>query len=427
MPGQSLGVNQQLISTGGLYRLVMQGDGNLVYYRSNNTARWHASTQGTGAVVATMQTDGNFVVYDANWRAIWHTQTSGHPGAYLTTQPDGNLVIYWNGQAIWHLGQDPETNANGHAAMKPGQGIWANQQLVSASGHYRLVMQGDGNLVYYRSNGTVRWDARTNATGAAVAVMQTDGNFVVYNHNWQPIWHTQTSGHPGAYLAAQDDGNLVIYWNGQAIWHLGEDPENSKPGPRAVGDIVGRDLASGVGGPLGHAGWWDGQNVFQVMNEPQVVQYVTLNGFKAPVAPWQYWGAGYPNIPQYWVRNCVRTDYCNDSDYNAMFDVRSAMVFRARQIHAIGATYTLSNYHVASAPRSRISNAIVGNYRCDTFVFDIYRHGGNMVDAGGWLINIAALPYNNPIKRWANFRDYEMRTSLVAPNTFFQVVKNFGG
>lgn len=426
MPGQSLSVNQQLVSVGGLYRLIMQGDGNLAYYRANNTSRWDAGTNGTGAVVAVMQGDGNFVIYDSNGRAVWATNTSGRPGAYLTTQTDGNLVVYWNGQAIWHLGQDPEITAAGQQKIMPGYGIWANQQIVSANQYYRLVMQSDGNLVYYRSNGTVRWAASTNGTGAMVAIMQGDGNFVMYDGNWSPIWATNTAGHPGAHITTQDDGNLVVYWNGQAIWHMGQDPEMSKPLPSAPGDIIGRDLAVGVVAPLGHVAFWDGQNVFEVMNEGQVVQYNTLDNLRSRVAPWAFWGAGRPNLPDYQVVNCWRGDFCTEAD-RFRTNTRYAMIYRARQIRQIGATYTLGTSFVSAQPASAYYPGLRGVYRCDTFVFDVYRHGGVIVDSQGWTLNLAALPADSPIRRWIEYRDNNMQNSLNYPLSFFNAVKGFGG
>lgn len=73
----------------------MQGDGNLVLYRSDNArALWATGTWGRPVNHAIMQVDGNFVCYDAGGRAYWATGTDGHPGAYVTLQTDGNLVVY---------------------------------------------------------------------------------------------------------------------------------------------------------------------------------------------------------------------------------------------------------------------------------------------------------------------------------------------
>ena len=74
----------------------------------------------------------------------------------------------------------------------------------------RLIMQTDGNLVLYVSNGKT-WGAGTNrSAGGNFADMQADGNFVVYDVWQNPIWATGTNG-ANTYLYLQSDGNMVIY------------------------------------------------------------------------------------------------------------------------------------------------------------------------------------------------------------------------
>ena len=102
--GQSLGVGNQLTSCDGRFRLVLQGDGNLVLYKNGTQALWHTSTFGNAAHFAWMQPDGNFVLYNTAMQALWHAGTFGNPGAHLALQNDGNLVIYRNGVALWHTG-----------------------------------------------------------------------------------------------------------------------------------------------------------------------------------------------------------------------------------------------------------------------------------------------------------------------------------
>lgn len=51
-----------------------------------------------------MQADGNLVVYQGN-TPLWSSRTSGHPGAYLVVQTDGNVVIYGSDDfPIWATG-----------------------------------------------------------------------------------------------------------------------------------------------------------------------------------------------------------------------------------------------------------------------------------------------------------------------------------
>lgn len=102
-PGQQLAENNQLQTGDGAGDLIMQGDGNLVLYRSaDHKPLWATGTNGTGATYAEMQTDGNLVVYDPNRHAFWATGTNGHPGASLTLEDTGDIVVGENGQTLWH-------------------------------------------------------------------------------------------------------------------------------------------------------------------------------------------------------------------------------------------------------------------------------------------------------------------------------------
>ncbi len=93
----------------------------------------------------------------------------------------------------------------------------SSQSLQSSNGEYRLVMQGDGNLVIY-GPGAALWATGTNGGSDRTLAMQGDGNLVIYNGAGQALWNTATGGTPGTSLALQDDGNLVLYAPGGAIW-----------------------------------------------------------------------------------------------------------------------------------------------------------------------------------------------------------------
>jgi hypothetical protein len=99
-----------------------------------------------------------------------------------------------------------------------------NQFRVSGDGRFRLVFQGDGNLVLYQVTGgiTALWSTGTNGSGAAFVAMQSDGNLVMYSATSAVLWSTNTWGHPNSWLVVQDDGNLVLYAPGPtALWSSG--------------------------------------------------------------------------------------------------------------------------------------------------------------------------------------------------------------
>lgn len=101
-----------------------------------------------------------------------------------------------------------------------GQRLDIGDELISRNGRVRLVMQGDGNLVLYRTDdGAPLWASDTWQQPVSHAVMQHDGNFVLYSDEEKPYWATNTDGNPGACIVAQDDGNLVLYGgSGTALW-----------------------------------------------------------------------------------------------------------------------------------------------------------------------------------------------------------------
>ncbi|MRX47389.1 hypothetical protein [Pedobacter puniceum] len=104
-----LNTNETLYSPNGVYRLVMQGDGNLVLYNSANSAIWRSgSVSGAGNYSFRCQSDGNLVIYKnpisvySPGTPIWNASTNptglfpGQPQqALLILQDDGNLVFYY--------------------------------------------------------------------------------------------------------------------------------------------------------------------------------------------------------------------------------------------------------------------------------------------------------------------------------------------
>jgi 1-phosphatidylinositol phosphodiesterase len=115
-PSGSLATNQKLVSSNGLYRATMQGD-------------------------------GNFVIYDQSSHAIWATNTNGHEHAPYTLdmQGDGNVVLY----------------SDGCSSSSPCHATWASNTNGKGVGPYYLIMQNDGNLVVYDSTGAATWASNT--------------------------------------------------------------------------------------------------------------------------------------------------------------------------------------------------------------------------------------------------------------------------
>jgi len=94
-----------------------------------------------------------------------------------------------------------------------------NDRLLSPSGKFTLIMQGDGNLVLYSvDKNKALWASNTWNTPVTYAIMQNDGNFVCYDPFGKAYWASNTSG-VGAYVTLEDSGQLVIIdMSGVALW-----------------------------------------------------------------------------------------------------------------------------------------------------------------------------------------------------------------
>ena len=106
MAGEILEANQFLVSSNGIYKLIMQADGNLnLYYiaRTNGTTTystiWSSKTSSKVNLpyIAKMQTDGNFSIYNNKGESVWASNTwamSPNDTYAIILQNDGNLVNY---------------------------------------------------------------------------------------------------------------------------------------------------------------------------------------------------------------------------------------------------------------------------------------------------------------------------------------------
>jgi hypothetical protein len=200
-----------ITSPSGQYKLLMQGDGNLVLQSEGGGGNfWSTQTNGNERAFAEMQTDGNFVVYNASrTTALWNGGSAGHPGAVVRLQDDGNVVTYNGAQVVakWD---------SYNSRLDPGEMLKPGWSIVSPNRLNTVVMQTDGNLVLYRS-GVGTGLSNTSGYPGAHAVMQAaDGNLVVYGTPGP--WDSGTRYWPGAYLDVQNDGRAVIYGGGAARW-----------------------------------------------------------------------------------------------------------------------------------------------------------------------------------------------------------------
>lgn len=100
---------ENLVSTNGLYRLMLQADGNLVGYEiASGKSFWNSKSANKGAAPyqLVLQGDGNLVIYDSKGKAVWNAGTNSTVAPFLfVMQDDRNVVIYDSkSKALWNAG-----------------------------------------------------------------------------------------------------------------------------------------------------------------------------------------------------------------------------------------------------------------------------------------------------------------------------------
>jgi ribosomal protein L27 len=291
--GQELHAGQDLISSGGQYTLVMQGDGNLVI-RGNGCVVWASNTAGTGSSnYLIMQTDGNLVVRTSSGTAVWASNTAGTGSSnYLVMQTDGNLVVRTSsGTAVWASGRSNASHLCTSGTLNAGQFLYSGNE------QYKLVMQTDGNLVVRTSSGTPVWASNTAGTGSSnYLVMQTDGNLVVRTNSGAAVWASNTAGTGSSnYLVMQTDGNLVVRTSsGTAVW--ASKSAGSGSGETSAEAAAVKWAESMVGSPSGQSGgeYWYGCLAFVINAHTLGADYPIRNDISVTIGsdtyPAQVWG-----------------------------------------------------------------------------------------------------------------------------------------
>jgi hypothetical protein len=265
--------------------------------------------------------------------------------------------------------------------------LYMGQTIMSDTSKYRLVQQGDGNLVFYRnSDNAVRFATFRAGTHTA---MQTDGNLVQYAGSGSPLWYTGTQGNPGSYLSVQDDGNLVVYSAaGAPLWNIGAD-QAPVDGPTHVADVVGRALDYPGLGPLGHVGIWTGSQVIEVVGgASNAVRLVSWDAFRSTS---EVWPTAHPAVPNHTVYQCFTT-FCGGGSFQNVA-ARLAVVQRANQVRLIGADYTTFSHFYSAWPAEPGYPAQRGVYLCDTFVGEAFQYSiyGAANAPAAWVERMHAL------------------------------------
>lgn len=183
-------------------------------FRNTATLSWNAVS---GASSYTLNINGS------NFTTTGTSYTVGNVGANGTY----GATVYTNISSYQSTGAGttvymPLTYVGSGGCLSPGS--WYDQRrdqvIRSGNGNYVGVMQGDGNFVAYDvSSGNASFYAATGASGTpGYLCMQGDGNLVLYRSNWTAFKATGNLAGSGHSLNIQDDSNLVVYSSAGAVW-----------------------------------------------------------------------------------------------------------------------------------------------------------------------------------------------------------------
>ncbi|AXI79421.1 tyrosinase family protein [Peterkaempfera bronchialis] len=105
LPGDTLRTNDAIYSPNSQYRLIYQGDGNLVLYRvSPFTPVWASGKMHTPGMCV-MQMNGDLVVYDSGGHQVWNLGFTGRGNRLYVTNSGTVQLVNLAGNVVWHSPQ----------------------------------------------------------------------------------------------------------------------------------------------------------------------------------------------------------------------------------------------------------------------------------------------------------------------------------
>lgn len=169
----------------GVHQLRQQLDGNLVAYSSTGAVRW--------------------AIGDGQPRSLTITNDGLH---YSLTQENSIPIASWDIE-----------NGGVKAYLPANQVLFNGHYVQSEDKRYKLILQGDGNLVQYGPRGAL-WAVGANK--GEYLIQQGDGKLVLYDYNGRPLWASTLWVADGAMSTTyvQGDGNIVTYLNYRPLWAL---------------------------------------------------------------------------------------------------------------------------------------------------------------------------------------------------------------
>ncbi|MGY2900771.1 murein DD-endopeptidase [Curtobacterium sp. PvP017] len=206
--GTKINPGDQVTSPNGQFKLIMQGDGNLVEYGIGNRVLWASNTAGSpGAIAVVGKNRALDITKNGKRLARWASAGTANSTA-LKIRADGTMALLAGRSVVvnWTTYQD---------RVPSGNTLLGGTVLRSDTTNTRILnMRTDGNLVQ-KVSGRVVWQSRTGGHPGAWAELQPKGNFVVWTRDASrkkvALWTSRTGTAGSGNLLVQVDGNVVLY------------------------------------------------------------------------------------------------------------------------------------------------------------------------------------------------------------------------
>ncbi|MER5866170.1 glycine-rich protein [Kitasatospora sp. NPDC002040] len=202
--GQTLSTGTDANSPNTAFVLTMQGDGNLILTSPGVPGvRWASSTWGNPGATARFTADGVLQVVGTTGAVLWRSAVAGGLGATFVFLPGGTLQILDRYSVqCWF------TSLTGEFG---GLTLFPNNAVSVGGSNHQLVMQGDGNLVWYGAGLQPIWASNTwgNDGRGFRFDFAPRGTLAIHDGTGTLVWSAgPASG--GWWLRLQGDGNIVI-------------------------------------------------------------------------------------------------------------------------------------------------------------------------------------------------------------------------
>ncbi|WP_242090058.1 peptidoglycan DD-metalloendopeptidase family protein [Curtobacterium sp. DN_7.5] len=206
--GTTLYPGDSVTSANGQFRLIMQGDGNLVEYGIGNAVLWASGTSNQPGAVVKIGTNRAVDILRNGKRVERWSSAGTKQSTSFKVRGDGTMALLSGTTSIvaW----------NGYQASIPaGNTLLPGTTLRSDTGTTRtLAMRMDGNLMQKQGSKVV-WQSGTKGKTGAWTELRSDGNLIVWWRNAArtkvALWSTKTTKAGGGNLLVQVDGNVVLY------------------------------------------------------------------------------------------------------------------------------------------------------------------------------------------------------------------------